>query len=234
MKTQELLGSVVFVAIVASLTTLVVAILFPKEMRELEGEGFDSGLPQQFTPEEEAKLRVLRDKKLFVADTNGVKVNIPIWTKRELRITNASETDGAIRLLRNDGTTTRLAVADQFQGNTGLFTKDRQAYYMLPNARDLVVTNGDGTIHRIQPYTVGYKPDINDAYLGGYPRDPATGNTHDVRYKNKQDAYRECTRIVSTGGQCNGITKNTQTDTYTLRESGLWPSPYGEITTLRF
>jgi hypothetical protein len=236
MKTTELLIYVVFVAVIASLVTLVVAIFYPDELKEFEQEAFTNELPQQFTPEENAKLQILRDKTKFTASSNGLQVKMPILIQRELRITNASPTSGAIRFKRKDGTTSKVSVADTLQANQGLFTKDRQEYYLLPNARDLLITNGNKNITRIQPYTVGYKPDSPNMYLEDYPIDPITGNTHDTQYINKQDAYRECTRIVSTGGTCSGLTKNTQQNTYTLRigTDGLKPSSYNEISTVRY
>ena len=230
-----------FVAVVASLVTIVVAFLFPGEIAWIEKdiEGFSADtpqLPQLFTPEEQAKLKLLRDKTLFVSDANGVRVNMPVWVERELRVTNASPTDGAVRLQRTDGTSAALSVATNPVADSGTFPAYNQGYYMLSDARDLLIKNGDGTTHRVQPYTIGYAPDSPNAYLAAYPTDPQTGKTHDTQYTNRQDAYRECTRIVSTGGVCGGITKNTENGVYyTLRvgAGGLKQSPYGEISTPR-
>lgn len=234
MKTLEFITTLVCVAMVASLVTLLTGMMFPRN----KAEGFEDGghnLPEQFTPQEEAKLRLLRNKKYFVPSSNGVTVNMPIWAERELRVTNASPIDGAVRLQRSDGTTARLSVADTFEGKPELFTKDRQEYYMIPAARDLVITNASENSHRIQPYTYDYNSDVNNTYLAGYPKDPATGAIHSLPYKNKQDAYRECTRIATSGGQCGGITKDPVKEVYTLRvgNTGLQKSPYGEISTMR-
>lgn len=224
----------VYVAIVASVVTLI-TMMFQNGHRRDEGrrdEGF-AGLPQQFTPQEEAKLKVLRNKKLFVADGKSIQVNLPIWVERELRVTNADETNGAIRLQRTDGKTGQLGVAKDFQADVGLFPKDRQSYFMIPDARDLLIQNGDGKTHRIQSYTTGFNPDTEDTYLEGYPTDPSTGDTHATQYKQKPDALRECTRINATGGKCGGITKNAQTQMYTLRVGNLKQSSHGEISTTR-
>lgn len=234
MKTKEFIATLVYVAIAASLVTLLTGMLFPRKKAGTEGfEDGDADLPQQFTPQEEAKLRLLRNKKYFVADSNGVTVNMPVWVERELRVTNASPTDGAVRLQRSDGTTARLSVADTFQASAGLFTKDRQSYYMIPDARDLVITHGDGTQHRIQPYTVGYKPPQQGMVLYGYPTDPVTNQAHSKQYTNEQDAYRECTRIVTTGGNCAGLERNNDTGKYTLRagNGGIQKSTIGNQET---
>jgi hypothetical protein len=232
MKTKEFLAALVYVAVVSSAVTILTSILFPRTKTEGFEDG-DADLPQQFTPQEEAKLRVLRNKQYFTTDSNGVNVNIPVWINRELRITNASSTNGALRLQRSNGTTSRLSVADSFQGSAGVFTKDRQSYFMIPSARDLVVTNGDGTQERIQPYTVGYKSPQTGMVLYGYPTDPVTNKAHSKQYTNEQDAYRECTRISTTGGNCAGLEKDNTSGKYTLRagNGGLQKSTIGDAET---
>ena len=232
MKTKEFLPLLVYVAIASSIVTLLMGVFSSGKMDE-GFEGGDTGLPQQFTPQEEAKLRLLRNKKYFRTDSNGVTVNMPVWVEREIRVTNASSTDGAVRFKRSDGTTARISVADSFQGNTRVFTKDRQEYFMIPDARDLIITNGDGTTHRVQPYTVGYKPPQEGMVLYGYPTDPITNQPHSKQYTNEQDAYRECTRITSTGGNCAGLERFNQTGKYTLRSGngGIQKSTIGDQET---
>lgn len=233
MKAPELTASVVFVAIVASLVTIVSLVVFSKGGSY---EGFEDPTPDTFTPSEEAKLKLLRDKSLFVADGKGVTVNMPVWVEKELRITNAdpSPKNGALRLKRQDGKTVVLSIQDKFQADLGLFTQDHRDYYMLPDARDLVITNGDGTTHRLQPYSVGYKSPASNKYIPGYPTDPVTGRPLSTVFKNEQDAYRECTRVVTAGQPCGGVTKASN-GTYTLRKGGnLIQSPYGETSMQRY
>lgn len=233
MKVPELAASVVFVAIVASLVTVLSLTIFPKRGPK---EGFEDPDPDTFTPSEEAKLKLLRDKSLFVADGKGVTVNMPVWVEKELRITNAdpSPKNGALRLKRQDGKTVVLSIPDKFQADLELFTQARRDYFMLPEARDLVITNGDGTEHRLQPYSVGYKSPSSNKYIPGYPKDPVTGKTVATVFKNLQDAYRECDRIVTLGGQCGGVTKAAN-GTYTLRKGDrLIQSPYGETSMQRY
>lgn len=238
MKHHELFMTLVFVALVS----MVVTIAMDTMIQTNHSENFEDQSSDGFTNEEKAKLTLLRDTNKFIlvknsfGEVEGITVNMPVWTKQELRITNAPS-NGALTLSRTDGTSASVIQAVS-QGSTidGLFTAEKEANFNVKNARDLIIKNGNGTEHRIQPYSLGFKPPVENMYLASYPTDPMTNKLHSQVYTNKQDAFRECTRIATTGGECSGITLNPETSTYTVRvgEGGLKDSSVGELSIVRY
>jgi len=220
---MKLTYSIIFVMTVSSLITILQMIMNPIDKKE--------GFVSDFNPGEQAKLKLLRDNKNVSTINNGITLNMPVWINRELRITNADSnpSNGGIRFQRTDGKTAIISVAPDFQADQSLFSDEIKSYFMIPNPRDLVIKNGDGSLHRTQPYSLQYKEPVPNTFLSGLPKDPVTGNLVSAAFLNIEDAYRECTRVNTLGGKCGGITKDPK-GTFTIRvgDGGLRPSPYGE------